>query len=290
MDINTMMPTSGRILAEDGSVINIVDLLNDGTVLPVSVIKHDIEAYSPRSGRVIGEDGLLYNVVDLLGEASGRSMRESLRMETTGDDVLTIFKGSAIVKENGKVLIFDFDMQIGADNLNGDSFAVGQDYGVFLTNVNDIVISIAETIPVSREIGGFHYGVNRRTNAALQPINTAGVVRGEGWEANIYNGILPRSVWTFLHRPKCNPEGMVYLSSGVWVDIYECGDGENSTLVSKHNVLPTVNLSWYGFTERLLLSGKRLLSYQEFIQAAMGSPPGTEAEIKTHGRQVRSGN
>ena len=31
---------------------------------------------------------------------------------------------------------------------------------------------------------------------------------------------VPRSVWTLGHRPKCSPEGMVYLGGGTWVDIY----------------------------------------------------------------------
>ena len=216
MDIKTMRPASGRILAEDGSAVNVVDLLNDGSVTPVSGDLYDINDYSPRSGRVIGEDGRLYNLVDLLasgGGAPGKVIVESLQMEATGDDIITIFKGSTLVKENGGVMIFDSDKQIGAGNFDNGSFVVGQDYGVFLTNAGDIVISILETVPNSRRIGGFHYGVNRRSNAALQPINTSGAVKGEGWESNIYNGILPRSVWTFLHRPKCNPNGMVYLSN-----------------------------------------------------------------------------
>jgi formylglycine-generating enzyme required for sulfatase activity len=36
-------------------------------------------------------------------------------------------------------------------------------------------------------------------------------------------------------------------------------------------------LNWYEAVEKLLISGKRLLTYQEFIQAAMGSPPGTSS-------------
>ena len=72
MDINSMSPATGRILAEDGKAVNIVDLLNaSGSVAPVSDIVHDINQYSPRSGRVIGEDGKLYNIVDLLENGGG---------------------------------------------------------------------------------------------------------------------------------------------------------------------------------------------------------------------------
>jgi len=73
MDINSMSPTSGRLLAEDGSVVNIVDLLNTGTVASISDKVYDIDNYSPRSGRVIGEDGRLYNLVDLLAGGGGGS-------------------------------------------------------------------------------------------------------------------------------------------------------------------------------------------------------------------------
>ncbi len=281
MDINSMTPASGRILAEDGSEVNVVDLLSNGSASPVSNAVYDINAFTPRTGRVIGEDGRIYNLVDLLGFGGGtpgRVIVESLRMEATGDDIITIFKGSTLVKENGGVLVFDSDRQIGAGNLDNGSFIVGQDYGVFITNNGDIVISALETVTDSRKIGGFHYGINRRSNAALQPINAAGAVKGEGWESNIYNGIVSHSVWTFLHRPKCSPNGMVYLSNGVWADIYEASDDGAGGLASMHNTLPLTGLSWYGFTERMLISGKRLLTYQEFIQAAMGSPPGTSGD------------
>ena len=74
----------------------------------------------------------------------------------------------------------------------------------------------------SRKIGGFHYGDVRRIKAdTLEPINSSGSAWGAGWEDNIYQGILPFSVWTLLHRPKSSPEGMVYCASiGKWVDIY----------------------------------------------------------------------
>jgi len=279
-----MTPASWRILAEDGSSVNIVDLLGGGMVSPVSEKVYDIYNYSPRSGRVIGEDGRLYNLVDLLANGGGMQKRmtsENIRIEVISDNLLRIYQGSAVLKENGEVFVFDDDMDIGYGNLDsGGVFGVGNDYCIFIDNTNEIVISTEKTLAASRNIGGFHYGVNRRANAALQPINTAGVVRGEGWEANVFNGIVPRSVWTFQHRPKCNPDGMAYLASGVWVDIYQASADSAGLLVSKHNALPVTGdaeMNWYKAVERLLVSGKRLLSYQEWIQAAMGSPPGASS-------------
>jgi len=72
MNINEIIPASGRMLAEDGSVINIVDILNaGGGVSPVSSTVYDINVYAPRTGRVVGEDGKAYNLVDLLSAISG---------------------------------------------------------------------------------------------------------------------------------------------------------------------------------------------------------------------------
>jgi hypothetical protein len=210
--------------------------------------------------------------VDLLagvGKGGGPGpAAETIRIEAAGDNALTVFRDDA-------------EIQIGVANLDtGPSFAIGKDYYIYL-NEDAVVISLNGTLP-SRKIGGFHYGVNRRTTSARQPINPSGEVKGAGWEANIYNGIVPRSVWTDSHRPRCSPEGMVYLSSGVWADIYLSSDNGAGGLQSKHNILPvtgTEGLSWYGFTESLALTGKRLLSYNEWIQAAMGSPPGVAGNL-----------
>ena len=64
MDINSIAPINGRILAEDGSIVNIVDLM--GGAKPVSDAVFDIETFTPRSGMVIGEDGRLYSFAELL--------------------------------------------------------------------------------------------------------------------------------------------------------------------------------------------------------------------------------
>jgi len=76
----------------------------------------------------------------------------------------------------------------------------------------------------------------------------------------------------------------VLTSHNVWVDIYQSSDaGSGCTaggLISKHNTIPVTGdggLNWYNAAERLQLSGKRLLSYQEWIQAAKGSPQGTSS-------------
>jgi len=70
-DLTKMSPRSGRIIAEDGTVTNLVDLLGGGT--PVGDEVYPLEKMSPSSGRVIGEDGKIYNVVDLIAGLAAAS-------------------------------------------------------------------------------------------------------------------------------------------------------------------------------------------------------------------------
>jgi formylglycine-generating enzyme required for sulfatase activity len=73
---------------------------------------------------------------------------------------------------------------------------------------------------------------------------------------------------------------MVYLGGGTWVDIYLASDDGAGGLASAYNATPitgTEGLCWYDFEERFLVSGKRLLTYQEWCQAALGSPQGNDA-------------
>ncbi len=113
----------------------------------------------------------------------------------------------------------------------------------------------------------------------MQPVNSSGAVFGTGWESAVSNGIVPRSVWTLGHRPKCSPEGMVYLGGGTWVDIYLNSDDGAQGLKSEYNCAPmtgTEGMNWYTFTERLMKSGKRMPDYSEFCAYAFGSPQGLD--------------
>ena len=109
-------------------------------------------------------------------------------------------------------------------------------------------------------------GVDATTN---KPVNASGIVKGSGWQNNIYDGIVPRSVWTLGHRPKCAPEGMVYLGGGTWVDIYLNSNDGKGGLQSKYGATPMTGsegLNWYDFAHRLQKCGKRMPNLQEFIQ------------------------
>lgn len=61
------MPKSGRMLKEDGSIINIADILG-GT--PTGE-KEDIEKYAPMSGRMLKEDGTVINIADAIENGGG---------------------------------------------------------------------------------------------------------------------------------------------------------------------------------------------------------------------------
>jgi hypothetical protein len=212
-------------------------------------------------------------------------------LSATGAQEITINDGCIITINGGGVFKTSLT-HINASNLDTGSFTVGKDYYLYLCdpgNNNDEIykISLNSTYPSgytavnSRKIGGFHYGKCRSVNSSLQPINSSGTVNGTGWESNVFDGIVPRSVWTLGHRPKCSPEGMVYLSNNVWVDIYESSDDGANGLISAYNAIPmtgTEGMHWYTFNERALKSGKRLLSYSEWCAAAYGSPQGNNAD------------
>lgn len=213
--------------------------------------------------------------------------REYLR--ASGADELTVESG-CVIAVGGAGIFKTAETKLTAANLDaGATFAVGNDYYVYICDSRvdaqdeQYVISLNSTYPSgwnasnSRKIGGFHYGRCRKVNSNLQPVNSSGALFGTGWESAVSNGIVPRSVWTMGHRPKCNPEGMVYLGGGTWVDIYLNSDDGAEGLKSEYNCAPmtgTEGMNWYRFTERLMKSGKRMPDYSEFCAYAFGSPQG----------------
>lgn len=209
----------------------------------------------------------------------------------TGANELTVIEGCVI--SVGGAGVFDTgNTVLDASNLDtGSAFAVGSDYYVYICDSRidaeneRYVISLNSTFPSgwnasnSRKIGGFHYGRCRKVDENLQPVNSSGVIFGTGWESAVSSGIVPRSVWTLGHRPKCNPEGMVYIGGGTWVDIYLNSDDGAKGLKSEYDCAPmtgTEGMNWYNFVERLAKSGKRLPDYAEFCAYAFGSPAGLD--------------
>ena len=212
-------------------------------------------------------------------------------MYASGANELTVVEG-CVIAVGGAGIFKTGNTVLTAANLDvGSAFAVGNDYYVYICDSRidaadeQYIISLNSTYPNgwnasnSRKIGGFHYGRCRKINDNLQPVNSSGAVFGTGWESAVSNGIVPRSVWTLGHRPKCSPEGMVYLGGGTWVDIYLNSDDGAQGLKSEYNCAPmtgTEGMNWYTFTERLMKSGKRMPDYSEFCAYAFGSPQGLD--------------
>lgn len=209
---------------------------------------------------------------------------------SSGAQQLTLVEG-CVIAIAGTGVFETKQTTLSAANLDtGTSFSVGKDYYVYMcdsgnTDSDEIYkISLNSTYPTgwtalnSRKIGGFHYGKCRAVDTVTgKPINASGIVKGGGWQDNVYDGIVPRSVWTLGHRPKCSPEGMVYLGAGTWVDIYLNSDDGKGGLQSKYGATPITGsegVNWYDCARRLQAVGKRLPDLQEFVQYAYGSPSG----------------
>ena len=207
----------------------------------------------------------------------------------SGANELTLVD-NCVISVGGSGIFKTVKTLLNAANLDiGSAFAVGSDYYVYICDSRidgqdeQYIISLNSTYPSgwnasnSRKIGGFHYGRCRKVDGNMQPVNGSGVIFGTGWESAVSNGIVPRSVWTLGHRPKCNPEGMVYLGGGTWVDIYLNSDDGAYGLKSEYGCAPmtgTEGMNWYTFTERLAKSGKRMPDYSDFCAYAFGSPAG----------------
>jgi len=212
-------------------------------------------------------------------------------LRATGDNMLTVAAGITVAV--GTSVFSTALTNLGAGNLDtGASFAIGMNYYVYICDPGGsgdeiYLISLNATSPQgynatnSRRIGGFHVGMCRRVDSMMRPINAGGVAWDTGWEANVYLGIVPASVWTLKHRPKCAPEGMVYIGSSVWADIYlNSSDGADG-LQSVYNAIPltgTEGHNWYSFNDRALAVEKRLMTYAEFCKMAYGSPQGNAAD------------
>lgn len=211
---------------------------------------------------------------------------------SSGAQQLTLVEG-CVIAIAGTGVFETRQTVLSAANLDtGTSFSVGKDYYVYMcdsgnTDSDEIYkISLNSTYPTgwtalnSRKIGGFHYGKCRAVDTVTgKPINASGIVKGGGWQDNVYDGIVPRSVWTLGHRPKCSPEGMVYLGAGTWVDIYLNSDDGKGGLQSRcgaKTMAGAEGLNWYDFVWRLSAVGKRMPRLHEYIQYAFGSPEGLD--------------
>ena len=90
--------------------------------------------------------------------------------------------------------------------------------GVKSDNTLKTCISVNSTVPygftaaTSRKVGGFHC-----------LCADVGTISGHQLTGYKQGDILPTSFWDLIHRPKSEPEGMVYVDGiDMWIDIYLC--------------------------------------------------------------------
>ncbi|MGE3549636.1 MAG: hypothetical protein AB7I29_07030 [Geobacter sp.] len=161
--------------------------------------------------------------------------------------------------------------------------AIGTDYYIYACTDGTVRADANATSPTgydttnSRKIGGYHYGRIRNTLTVT----------------DVAVEIVPRSLWDLTYRPKCNPDGMidVYGNGHLWADIYQAAVDSAITLTSGvltagsaksiYNGTPltgTEGLHGYNFIELAKNSGKRLMSYQEWLAVAHGSPQGNDGD------------
>ena len=116
----------------------------------------------------------------------------------------------------------------------------------------------------SRKIAGFHC-----------LCVAVGTISGHPLSGYVAGDILPASVWDLKHRPKCNPEGMVYSEAAeIWVDIYlQSGTGASTASVYGATITDTRN--WMNFVDDGGAVKKQLLTDTEFQLIAAGSNEGT---------------
>jgi hypothetical protein len=160
---------------------------------------------------------------------------------------------------------------------------IGTDYYIYACTDGTVRADANASAPTgyttanSRKIGGYHYGC----------------VRNSLTVTDVAVEIVPRSLWDLTYRPKCSPSGMVdvYGNGSLWADIYQASVDSAIALTSGvvtagsckifYNGTPltgTEGLHGYNFIELAKNSGKRLLTHNEWLAVAHGSPQGNDGD------------
>ena len=104
------MASTGRMIAEDGSVVNIADILggyNTGK-------RANIEQYAPHSGEFISESGDIINIAKRIGAGgggSGSGSTISVTAKKEGKTTIAANLALALAQRKKKVLLIEGDLQ-----------------------------------------------------------------------------------------------------------------------------------------------------------------------------------
>lgn len=151
----------------------------------------------------------------------------------------------------------------------------GKDYSMFLVLEDSgslgVKFSLNTTAPEGYavndvlRIGGFH--------TMCLSINSSNAPSAEHPAVGFNSGeIIPNSVWDNLNRPKCSPNGMVYVDLlDNWWDIYPQG-GKDGADTSVYGATAICSRAWLDHVNDMKLVGKRLPFAHEYATAAEGSP------------------
>lgn len=178
------------------------------------------------------------------------------------------------------------------DDLDTGTLAAGTNYYVYACTDGSTLsfkISAASTYPSgfdaahSRKIGGFH-----------TLCVAAGTISGHTLTGFAVKDILPASIWDLKHRPRSNPEGMVYVTTiQKWVDIY-LTSGTGASTASAYGATISDTRDWMDFCDDYAAVGKRMLTDDEFQVATAGSNQATNitgsADPVTTGGHVDTGS
>lgn len=183
-----------------------------------------------------------------------------------------VFKGSSLIPlKIGNYWFFtDIDVNIStAIDIDTGVISNGKDYYVYACEDSEALvfkISLNSSKPsgftadTSRKLGGFH----------TLCVNV-GAIAGHTLTGYVANDILPASIWCLKHRPKCEPEGMVWSDfAQLWVDIY-LASGTGASTVSVYGGTISDTRNWMDFVDDFGAVKKSLLDDFEFQLIAAGS-------------------
>ena len=239
-----------------------------------------------RAGDTITDGGVVWRVIDsrvngFIGEVPNFYERSELftpnRTTITTPTKMMVnvngkgYIGTSVTLNLNSATSWDTESQTYTDPSN----RAGMDFYIYVcdteTDVPVILLSANATVPTgynaanSRKVGGFHC-------LCL----SVGTIEGHQLSGYLTGDILPLSVWDLKHRPKSDPEGMVYVAGiGRWYDIY-LASWDGNKLVSKFGGTVCDGSStpnWHGekFAEYIGLVGKQLMFRDEFQVVAKGS-------------------
>ena len=178
-NISNFSARSGRMVKEDGTVVNIADLLA-GDAETVSESTYDIDSFSAMSGRMIREDGSVINIADEIangniggGGAGGTTNYNDLTNKPTMNNVE--IKGALTGEDVGLV-----DKNQGEENA-GKILAVGLDGIVTPVDRNKPLENLIENYYALRRTGKVYQTklwkfATNPTSEGIKQLDNAGLV------------------------------------------------------------------------------------------------------------------